>query len=350
MARDHYIPASIIGQFSSQGTGPLRDRPVAVQRPAMGPYITSARNVGFSNNLYQVKSHDHPHVEIDDIWTDIEQRLPEAIALVERAEPVTADLWLRVLVPYVSCLFVRGREWQGRYESRFDESGDLLHEYITTDASNMARAMELQRTLALVTCARWVVVRSQSMQPILNNDLGIAGTLDLVTNQTGWLVPLSTRVAIGIFPRDRRTVATWDGSHWRAVIENTFWPEGRLKELNSAIARFAQEFIVGPKKAIVNRVASDIGSIGTPNTILDTWPFTARERRMCEFLWHYLVVTTHRRTAPPQIPGPVSHRHTLDIDVLLEGWYPPIILPSRPSERHDGLHFRGNTIQMSLRN
>src|SRR5437773_437305 len=94
--RQHYLPASFVARFSSDTDPDVRRRHVfAARRNGDGPYALAAENAAFVRNLYSEA--------VDAIWTDYEARLPAALdALCDPTHELDAEVWLRVLVPFVA--------------------------------------------------------------------------------------------------------------------------------------------------------------------------------------------------------------------------------------------------------
>lgn len=370
MAKDHFIPAALLGNFSAERNGPLRLRRIAVQRRGCNPQLTRAENVGYAHDLYKVTSQSKSSV--DDSWSQFERRLPEAISVLEASQAIEAEIWLRVLVPYVASLFVRGLEWEKRYISRFTDAwgqdiltspaldsksmrsdegaGSTIRDILTESNSNSSRLIELQRILALVTCAKWNIVHSVSTEPFLNNDLGMTGTIVPNTNEIGLVVPLSRTVAVRLFPRDRRWVVRWDRDKWLAVVDHDYLSRPKLAGLNRAVAAAARDFVVGPDIKSVASVAPYLGQIADHRPLMNIWPFTAAEKRVNEFHWHRLVSLTHRNEAPPELTQDTDIRAGIDWSALAEGWMPgAVIFGMNTTPRETGLELRGRSIMLTLR-
>jgi hypothetical protein len=164
MARDHYVPASVLGRFSAEPVSRVRDRRLVVGRSGK-VFSAKAESIGFVNKLYDVSSTglwlasgaEDPG-SVDRMISGYESQLPDVLDLLDlldRTARVPLRAWLRVLVPFIAAMFVRGRDFGARFEGRpvvraAGASG--------RDNTNRARLLELQRLLAPVTCARWVVL------------------------------------------------------------------------------------------------------------------------------------------------------------------------------------------------
>lgn len=363
MPRDHFIPAAVLGEFSADKKGHLRERRIAVQRASGEAFMTKAENVGWTADLYGAAN--SPDRWVDDTWSVIERKLPSSIRELEGGGPITAETWLRVLVPHVATLFVRGHEFEDRYMQRFrdswgrqslrmadPEAGEDSDQRTALDlaqnGANNARIFELQRLLALVTCARWVVCHIAPSQQFLNNDLGLAGTIDLSTDQAGWLVPLSSEVAVGIFPAVQRDVVAWSDGSWWAQLDHVYPPAPMFTGMHEAVAASARQFVIGRDRASVNSVAKRVGAMMDHQPLMEAWGFTSSERRMNEFLWHRLVGFTYLNQQPGT-DGPQPVPVLFDLPSSTDSWYPMVFLGVNTTPREDGLVVREGHIWMSLR-
>jgi hypothetical protein len=212
MARDHYVPASVLGRFSAEPVSRVRDRRLVVGRSGK-VFLAKPESIGFVNKLYDVSSTglwlasgaEDPG-SVDRMISGYESQLPDVLDLLDlldRTARVPLRAWLRVLVPFIAAMFVRGRDFGARFEGRpvvraAGASG--------RDNTNRARLLELQRLLAPVTCARWVVLHQAGGAPFIVNDLGLMPTRDLGLQQDGFAIPIGARSVVGVFPQRARTV------------------------------------------------------------------------------------------------------------------------------------------------
>src|SRR5205807_1312050 len=104
---------------------PLRERTVWVRRRGVSrTFRERAQNLGYGRDLYTltggVGGRDLDPGMVDRAWGAYEANLPVAIpALADHAaHPVAARLWIGGLVPFVAGLFVRGPEFNWRFEVR----------------------------------------------------------------------------------------------------------------------------------------------------------------------------------------------------------------------------------------
>jgi len=108
MARDHYIPASVLGRFSAGLGSRVRERGLVVGRKGK-VFEAKAEDIGLVNRLYDVSSARAvlpPGTEdpgsVDGMMTGYEPDLPAALDLLDGGSQVPLQPWLRILVPFAS--------------------------------------------------------------------------------------------------------------------------------------------------------------------------------------------------------------------------------------------------------
>ncbi|MDQ0242005.1 DUF4238 domain-containing protein [Arthrobacter bambusae] len=325
MERDHFIPATYMAGLSHVSEGARRDRKLwAMRRDGREPYPTRAAAIGYIKGFYSLRSDDPNSRIVDDIWKRYEESLHFAIdELADASKPLSANTWLRTLVPFVASLFVRGRDFADRYKHRVNPA---LHQFLNKEQINRARLLDLQRLLAPVTAARWVVLHHRdSARPFIGNELGLAGCVDIHTHERGWVLPLRQDIALMIYPKVRRRVIAAHGREWITLVEHhTYIPE-QAEKMNQTIAQAAQEFIYGPTREALLRRKENFNIPPTPiHVTMGGWPFGVRIRRAHEFDWHRLagIVTHGLRPGYNEI-----NLQDLDLEALEKDWCPMILFP-----------------------
>ena len=271
--KHHYIPVTYLANFSLETTKPPRTRGLYVVRRSTGrPIKQATENIGYIKNFYKITEkiqEDSDELFIEKNWQGIEGSLNKAIdQLINSNEtPLNSTTWARVLVPFVTSLFIRGPSFDKSFLTRspFGGSNAELADLVTPDNTNYARLIELQRMLAPVMASRWVVMHTSSPEPVITNDLGYGFYTSHDHDDTGFVVPLSQTAALGIIPRTARILAegTWPGD-WFTPIEHHTLPPGTQAGLNRAIAAISQEFIAGPTAASVSSVARNMQELQEP--------------------------------------------------------------------------------------
>jgi hypothetical protein len=346
MARDHYLPASVIGRFSTENVTSARQRRVYVLRKGHKiPFQTKAENIGYVNDLYRVSKltvWDSTGTSVDPLLHGYEPTLPAALDLLEQAASIDLVAWLRTLVPYVAGIFVRGQDFIPRFMGR--PSVAVAGEFNTAENANNARIIEFERMLAPVCCARWVVLHKNSGESFVLNDLGATGTFDKVTGESGWAIPIGKDSVLGIFPKEKRSLAYYQGGEWRAVIEHRPLNGTEAKTFNDSTAHLATSFVIGSDQAELERLAPIVAEHGDASALMDSWPIGYKARLAHAQEWHRLVSAT--ATNPP--PDAVNDLQSVDPRILAMGWCPPVGIGLNIREFPTGLKRVGNVIRLSL--
>lgn len=367
-ASQHYIPASFLGRFSPHANGRLRERPVWVLEAGHErAQLSAAEEIGCEDNLYQLYSQQFlnqksPSV-IDDAWARYEQRLGPALDELAKEgkkegclQTINAKDWLRVLVPFVASLFVRGKEFSARYGKRMSRiyaTESFSDPEQQSDNTNVSRIMEFQRLLAPVMSARWLVMHTQSDHPVITNELGF--TLFRPPDSSsdhGIAIPIGPRTILGLVPtwpvhgRCRCILKDRGTGQWRAVIEHgTLNPDDQRK-FNGAMASIAQEFLVGPTAGSVeiHRQALDDNCLDLDMLKGFFWP-NSKVLRAHEFEWHRVVTATSKKSSR-LTQHDLQHK---DWDVIAKDWFPqPVIFPVNLRDFPSGLLLRGDKIYLAM--
>ncbi len=273
MPRDHYVPASVIGRFSAESAAVSRDRRVFVVRKGRkAAFAVKAEGIGFTNDLYGMS---HPPVwggdkeaNLDQLINGYEPALPYALDLLCRASAVDAETWLRTLVPYVASVFERGHDFIPRFMAR--PSVAAAGEYNTSENANAGRIIELERLLAPICCARWVVLHKDGGEPFVLNDLGLIGTSDPSTGEVGWALPVDRDSVLGVFPKHLRPVVHYHGRKWWAIIEYRLLGAAEARGFNEAAARLATSYVIGPSREVVELLAPLVGKNSNPRALMES--------------------------------------------------------------------------------
>jgi len=189
---------------------------------------------------------------VDKTWAEYERELSDAIASLV-AGGVDAATWVRVLVPFVACMLVRGPDFGGRFGRRMAALGldDIDGGYTPADNANLARLMELQRLLGPVAVAKWVVVRFPGQGSLLPSDLGYTPFRNRARGEAGIAVPLGPSHALTVTPRREGRVAVVRSGRWVPEVEHVAAAPGDREGLNRAVSAAAQRFLFGPDEEFV---------------------------------------------------------------------------------------------------
>jgi hypothetical protein len=259
-----------------------------------------------------------------------ESELPALLDLLDDGTPIPLQPWLRVLVPFVAAMFVRGRDFGDRFEQR---SSVQASDVSSWDNTNGARSIELHDLLAPVTCARWVVLHQDGREPFIVNDLGLMPTSDLGLQQGGFAIPIGRRSVLGIFPHRTRTVAQYDEG-WQSIVEHRDLAESEAADFNHAMAQCATEWIAGADRGVIQRNAGHLAAAAIdPAMIMERWPFDHQTLRAHDREWHRLVSSTVGDPIPAELPD----LQEFDPSCMADGWCPPIVVTVNMRELPTGL-------------
>jgi tetratricopeptide (TPR) repeat protein len=342
MALHHYLPATYLALFSSNKTTlPMRKRPLFVGDKRTGRIREApAANLGAINNLYTlINDSTHPE-QVDQTWSDYEQRLPQAIQNLI-ADHVDAETWLRILVPFVACMLVRGPDFDLRFTRRLRALGlGPTGTPVTPDNTNGARLFELQRLLGPVAAAKWIVVSIQG-GPLLTSDLAYTPFVHPRSGDSGMAIPLGQSHVLAIVPQQGRTVLMARGNKWIPVIHRVRAAAHEQTGLNKAIAANAQRFLFGPNAETISAFLLAGHTPGLPPEPEQLGFISGPLAVAHEFTWHRLV------SAIAKPPSDLKQwDFALDWKTVAAGWHPPVFFAMNLLEFPPALHRKGPRISV----
>ena len=260
----HHYPAALIGQFGTakkaastrrNGRDKARRRVVAVARRAdRRIYEQTAESLGTAKGAHRLYDLDDPQLAeatLDTQWTRVENRLRELIDALDslpsdRELYLSADLFLRVLVPLAAQLLVRHPEWEVRYAARVRE----IHkrEIASRIEMNLARNMEYLALCGVLINREWWVVHDPKRR-FVSSDLGVAQATmnDDGTLLRGYLWPVSSQTAV--FAGAGRDVGCVGRPTVR--LRERHVSDAQVKMQNEAVARWAPTVVFGREAALV---------------------------------------------------------------------------------------------------
>lgn len=353
MAKDHYIPAAYIGRFSGKSKGRARERPIAVYNVRSKTIRTvKASSIGARKGMYKLVEGDRDESQLnDDIdnWAAYETSIPRVLDQICNREGISLDDWVHVAVPFVTGLFVRGREFDTRYESRPGmaesmQKGDVLRAAII----NGGRALEMCRLLAPVMAARWTIIRGPSHCRLISNDRGLAATQDRNTGQLGWVVPLDKNTALGIFPQTERVLARWTGTDWTAhLVHGELSPSDTFDDLNRKLATCCNEFIYGCSEALMKPLRKHAVKQVDPEWLMEfNWAQISRQQRVAHERDWYTVSKIAATNMPPDNVRDYDFSDRMGAN---DRWSPPIYwIPSNLSSFPPGISVSRSSLKLTL--
>ena len=229
-------------------------------------------------DLYTLLDVDSDPGLVDQTWSRVESQLPKAVdeLLASDLGYLKARTWLETLVPFVTSLFVRGPEFNRRFESRLEEMFGESHREIARniDNTNIARLFELQRLYAVVIRAEWRVVHFPAEAPLVTTDVGYSLTRNSADDRIGYVVPLDLTTALSLIRGPDHPTLWWRNGAWIAgPITHLSMPASQAKTLNQTSARSGIDEIYGPTQDSVSVVspptaASEAVAVG-PRYLVD---------------------------------------------------------------------------------
>lgn len=350
MSRQHYLPASYVGRFSLNSEGSLRDRAIWVQRVQRVPYKASAEYVGHARRLYDRESADAGARSVDRSWA-YEARLPQAIdALSDPATPLDGGIWMQVLVPFISSLFIRGLDFKQRYASRLpgitgpadDGSAsvplDSWHDNTLTSA-----LIEWQRLLAPIIAAQWIVLHGSGAPILPTNDVAHCLTSPPgEPDRIAYAFPLDPSTMLVLERRPVRRVLDWDGTCWTAPVEHKLMPDTDLMNARLPIQHGALREVYGPTLESVAFAAPafkpEVGPAG-PGFLLPS----PRMRALIPYLKDYFrLLTLLDGDAARASEGPI------DWTVVANVWKAPVQVGANMPAFPGGLAVVGRSVYLDL--
>lgn len=342
--KQHYLPATFLANFSTQsGRSRRKRRIVAGDKRNRRCFRATVEKVAVEKEFYSLGKGADSEI-IEKIWAGYESRLAGAIDVII-ANRIDALTWAGILVPFVSSLLVRGPDFRERFERRL---APLLSRDVNLEPgnTNFARMFELQRLLAPILAARWIVAEAEGAGSLITNDMGYAGFRAPQTGELGLVVPLTQRHVLQIIPCRKRQVAVARGSTWIPVIEYRRLSPGNHIELNPVIAEWARRFIFGPDEGTVcpHVTHADVNDSPIPDP--GAFGFIGGHLlRVHEFTWHWLMSAIAK--SPETRP---TWGSSIDWKAIAAVWKPMVVFPANPNQTRfpAGLIRDGDTIIVDL--
>jgi hypothetical protein len=326
MPLHHYLPASFLARFSQDPiTKPARDRLLIIgDKKTKKWFKAPAGRVGCIRNLYTLFDYTSDPEMIDRTWEEYENKLPPAIEKLMEGR-VDAEIWIRVLVPFVACMLVRGPDFIDKFNQRFHPTDrEAIEHILTNDNANQARLIDLQRLLGFVAAAKWNVISSKEM--FITNDLGYSPFYNPISSEIGMGIPLDSHNILAIVPLiEDHPILQEEDAKWVPIIHYSKMidsPEVNKDDLNKGIVVSANRFIFGPNEEIIKKYLAETDST---SLALDSTEFGfpgGKLARAHEFTWHRLV--TAIRKPPSDKKG---WNFPLDVATIHSGWHSMMFFP-----------------------
>jgi len=330
MPLHHYLPATFLANFSiDDETNPRRDRIIFVgDKKNQNVFTVSAGNAGAINNLYTMLDYKSDPEYLEQLWQNYENELHVAIPRLIVGD-IDAKTWIRLLVPFVTCMLVRGPDFDVRFTGRIEAllGSSKSKEFLGRNQINGARILETQRLLFPVTSAKWIVVYAPGHEFILTNDLGYCPFIHPRVFDYGMAIPLGKRHVLAISPRRSGQILHFDGGKWRPRInyaENQF---DNNNDLNRSIVSMAQRFIFSPTYELAEKYLHEFSDLSRPIEPEQLGFIDGYHSRAYEFTWHRLAIFLEKNDKPIE----KEEEFNLDWKFIFDGWNPPVIIPTNLS-------------------
>ncbi|WP_034252241.1 hypothetical protein [Bifidobacterium crudilactis] len=272
-----------------------------------------------SNGIYDVKGFENGTI---DQW-DYEEYLPSLFDALKMGCSTTLDGFVHSLVPFVTCLFVRGPDFEQRMNARMF-SGKIESSVFSRDNANADRVFEIQRLLSIMLVSDWSCLHSPENRSFVLGDLGITQTD--IEGRPAWIVPVDPSLAIMIRPRKKGQIATFNQEHhmWLYKIRHLQLHEGALRRVNQSsmsqcqdlcMALSRQDFIGPlPERSLKDKLAESTEAFGLASY------FSVNEMIEHEFEWYGLSLIAARNLSPTMAKRLTKNRPYRDLN--LNRWMP----------------------------
>jgi len=336
---DHYLPAAHLASFSYESTVPRRERHL-VAGDLIENHLVHGTAAGFcaEHDFYTLTHHASRPRLLDEIFTRYEHDLPSAIdALIDGS--VDARTWARVLVPFVAGLLVRGPDFNTRFSHRLQALGIDS----STDNTNRARLFELQRLLAPVMAAEWIVLRTTGPGSVIQSDVGYVGFTNVNVGHLGIAFPLRLDRVLVLVPRRAGPIVMESEGRWVPLITHSDLGPGNHLGLNQVLASSAHRFVFGPDE---QAITPHLGRATAPSRIPESEElgFIAGTLSVVhEFAWHRLVGVLEKSPFDAD-----TWDFSIDLQAVAAGWMPLVILPTNLPEFPPSLSRSGPVISIHL--
>jgi tetratricopeptide (TPR) repeat protein len=270
-----------------------------------------------THNLYTLLDKPDDPELVDRIWSRYESRLSFVIDNLLSGHLYHND-WLRVLVPFAACLLVRAPEFGDRIKNRMTPT-DIIYDY---SGVNGARIMELQRLLAPILAANWIILTLQGDGQIITNDVGWTPYINRINGQKGMAIPLDRKHVLVLIPQMKRSILRVVGGKWVPIIEFDNLDPGAHLSLNDALSNAAQRFLIGPDDSSVMRHLRQSDQAPLLPEPHQLGFLSVDEARAHDFTWHRLVSAVSKGST-----GKRSTSFDLNWPAIKSDWAPPVLIP-----------------------
>jgi hypothetical protein len=322
----HFLPATYLAGFSSDATVPRRKRRLTQGDKITGKsHTATVDRLAVINNFYTLReSYQTGPSAIDDSWGAYEARLAACIKSLV-AGTINGIDWAGVLVPFVASLFARGPDFDARLNARAAQFGvSSLELKLSADNTTLARAMEIQRLLAPILAAKWIVSRSPEQNAFITTDLAF-GIFQDPDDQVGIAIPLDGQHVLQLLPRRYGEVAiAGQNKKWYPRIEHRTLEVGNYRQQNQVLASTARRFIFGRSVSEIDSYLKDAKRDASLIELGDIGFVCGPLAAVHEFAWHRFISAVTQPINGEELSFDINWSAVAKI------WKPPVSLgPAR---------------------
>jgi len=320
MTYEHYIPATYLAQFSAEIN--MLDRRKSYiwvgDKKTKEIFRSKVENIGGEKNFYSAD--DEPGFSIDSIW-NYESRLYSSLEDLIHCR-VDAITWCKVLIPFVTCMFVRGNDFKYRFTNRITS----LLGFQERIPINAARCIEIQRLLTPVLASNWIVLTIQGDTNLLTNDTGFFPFQNRIIGQLGYAIPIDKRHVLVLTPRKKGVVLHQRDDKWYPIISYYELPNNNL-QLNKIISNYANRNIFSDSEDLIKENLNSIPQYLPSLEPHNIFRFSHKESIAYELTWNRLVSFLESGQHKNN-----SNVFDLDVDAIVKYWKFPIYFPVNLTE------------------
>ncbi|MEU6564370.1 DUF4238 domain-containing protein [Nocardia nova] len=335
MAKDHYIPAVLLGQFSvaeDLGRSSARTRRVwRANKQDSQVRQVPASSLGKVSGLYDHPDYtpDEKETTVDGSWSGYEDRIPELVRTVSEGRfpgLIETKIWMQVVLPLVAGLFVRGTDFShGKMVVRFDEKGKRIR-FGEKTVRNLSRIPEQIRLLAPLMAAEWEVIKFDGVDTVVTSDRGYT-LLSEGDGIAGIGVPLTPRHILVARRREESVIGVGLGGEWYKPLRQVRGTDDMAKQISRSMARNAREFIIGPDSLQLKALREQLGKgLVPPSAPLHNIWGTDRDLRTNVMEW---VIAFAELRRPPDDEVVLNFARKAEVRAQtsdIKGWVPPVFL------------------------
>lgn len=315
-----------------------------MQRVGQRPYQAKGAYVAKAQRLYDLRTmrlwtqNASDPQTLDTAWK-YETLLPQALdALEEREHPLDGALWAKVLVPFVSSLFVRGLDFATRFRQRLTHGSAQLDQLFTwPDNAIVGMAIEWQRLLAPTMAAEWSVFHGSGNVLLPTNDVAHTIMKHPVNGSICYAIPVSPTCVLALSRQTVRTMLRWDEESlsWVAPINHYELTDENFSRGRRALQESSQFEIYGPTKESVEFVRDPSVPVPIPAGGALIVP-TASSRALIPYIEDYfMLLTLVERTPKELIAGAIQ----IDFQVVSQYWGGMVQIPINVPRFPGGIFF-----------